>query len=58
MVHFYPIFLHFVNSVNKETFDCYGDEVMGKTKYSDRDMDFEEFDQEIKSFVVQLISLI
>lgn len=58
MVHFFPIYLYFVNQVNKEVFEGMSDKIIGQSKYAERETDFEEFEQEVKSFVVQLISLI
>lgn len=58
LTFFFPIFLHFVTTMNKENFDGASDQIVSPSKYADRDVDFEEFEQEVKAYVVQLISLV
>lgn len=44
--------------MNKENFDGDNEQIVSPSKYADRDVDFEEFEQEVKAYVVQLISLV
>ena len=58
LTFFFPIFLHFVTSVNKANFDGDNEQIVSPSKYADRDVDFEEFESEVKAYVVQLVSLV
>jgi hypothetical protein len=44
LTFFFPIFLHFVTTVNKANFDGDDDKIVSPSKYADRDVDFEEFE--------------
>ena len=59
-MQFYPIFAYFMNTFNKDMFDEIGESliVKEKSKYFDsNDIDYEEFEQEIKAYVAQIINL-
>ena len=58
LTFFFPVFLHFVTSVNKANFDGDDEQIVSPSKYADRDVDFEEFESEVKAYVVQLVSLV
>ena len=59
-MHFYPVFAYSMNTFNKDMFDEIGESLIVRqsSKYFDNiDIDFEEFEHEIKAYVAQIINL-
>ena len=54
LVFFYPVFLYFINTVSKELFDDMPQTIFYSGSPTD-EIDFEQYDQEIKAYVAQLI---